>query len=198
MESVNFMFCNIRGRDMKRRLLKNITLCILLVAFICLSCLSFSGCYRGPFFKRAHLQEHLVPDLPKPKALMWFYRGEIIEVKMTQAQFDEYVEAVYEYLLSCNFERFGTRGEDNSNLFGVRYYVNVDVSELSDFYVLEEFVDHIYDYYKYVFVWANETIELEGDYGEWIAHYLELYYDGDDSKMHMNLCRPIVPYDFKD
>ena len=183
---------------MNKRVLKNITLCILAAVFLCLSCVGFSGCYRGPFFKKEHLQEHLVPYLPKPKTLMWRYRGYEIKVKMTQDEFNDYVESVYEYLRSCNFERFGTRGEDNSSMFGVRYYVNVDVHELSDFYVTQHMAS-VDDYKIYVFVWANETSELSGDYGSWIAHYLELRYDKDtDGKMYMNLCRPIVPYDFRD
>ena len=180
---------------MKRRILKNITLCILLATFICLSCLTFSACYNGPFFKKEHLEEHLVPDLPKPKAMMWLYRGSEIKVPMTQEKFDKYVESVYEYLLSCNFARFGTRGERAAG-FAMRYYVNVDVSELSDFYVLQKMADEGNNYYQYVFVWADEIYEKSGS---WIEHYLELRYDKDtNGKMYMNLCRPIVPYTFKD
>ena len=183
---------------MNKRIIKNITLFILLAVFICLSCLCFSACYRGPFFKKEHLEEHLVPDLPKPRLFMWIYRGYEIEVRMTREKFDEYVVAVYEYLLSCNFERFGTRGKLSSGLIGMQYYVNLDVKELSDFFILQEMADEGNNFYKYVFVWANETSELKGDYGSWIAHYLELRYKDADGKMFMNLCQPIVPYIFKD
>lgn len=183
---------------MNKRLLKNITLCILLVVFICLSCLSFSGCYRGPFFKKEHLQEHLVPDLPKPTIFAWRYRGSAIEVRMTKGQFDKYVESVYEYLLSCNFARFGTRGELYSGLIGMTYYVNVDVSELSDFYILQEMADHEYDHYMYVFIWANETSKENGDYGDWLSHYLKMYYDASAHKMNMELCRTWRPYIFEE
>ena len=184
---------------MNKRLLKNITLCILLVVFICLSCLSFSGCYRGPFFKKEHLAKHLVPDLPQPKALMWLYRGSEIEVRMTQEKFDQYVESVYEYLLSCNFARFGTRGELCSGLIGMTYYVNVDVYKLSDFYILQEMADPSHNFYMYVFVWANEYGKLyNSDVTEtWLPHYLEIYYDASTNKMTMELCQALNPYIFE-
>ena len=183
---------------MNKRIVKNITLSVLLTVFICVSVLSLGGCYRGPLFNREHLQEHLVPDLPQPRTFMGIYHGDDIKVRMTQEKFDKYVVSVYEYLLSCNFAKFGTRGEDNSTMFGMRHYVNEDVSELSDFYIKRYAGSSADDSYLYVFVWANETSELSGSYGSWIAHYLELYYNTDEGKMHMQLCYRIAPYSFKD
>lgn len=197
-QNVSFTCCNIGGRGMNRRILKSITVSIMLFVLISLSCVCFSGCYRGPFFKKEHLEKHLVPDLPKPTIFAWRYRGSEIEVRMTKGQFDRYVESVYEYLVSCNFARLGTRGELYSGLIGMTYYVNVDVDELSDFYILQEMADHEYDHYIYVFVWANETSESSGNYGEWIPHYLEIYYDDAKGKMNMELCQALNPYIFEE
>ena len=181
---------------MNKRILKNITLCILLIIFICISCIGLSGCYRGPFFDKEHLAEHLVPDLPQPKNFMWFYRGSDIKVKISQEDFDNYVASVYEYLLSCNFEKLGTRGELYSGFIGMTYYVNLDVHELSDFYILQEMADESHNYYTYVFVWANEYGQM-GNSENWIPHYLKLYYKYDTGTMFMELCKVLNPYTFE-
>ena len=179
---------------MTKRIIKNITLCVLLIMFVCISCIGFSGCYNGPFFDKEHLSSHLVPDLPQPKKSMQSYRGNQIKVEMTKEQFDQYVVTVYEYLLSCNFEKLGTQGELAPYLVGVKYYVNLDVSELSDFYILQEMADKNNNYYKYVFVWANVYSETDND---WISHYLELRYEDNVGKMFMELCYALAPYVFE-
>ena len=181
---------------MSKRILKNITLCILLVIFICISCIGLSGCYRGQFFDKGHLTEHLVPDLPQPQKDMSAYSGSYITVKITEEEFDDYVVSVYEYLLSCNFEKLGTRGEFYSGLISMTYYVNEDVSELSDFYILQEMADKSHNYYTYVFVWANEYGRV-GDNENWIPHYLELHYDYDIGIMYMELCYTFNTYTFE-
>ena len=181
---------------MNKRILKNTTLCILLIIFICISCIGLSGCYRGPFFDKEHLAKHLVPDLPQPKKFMSSYRGSDIRVKITEAEFNDYVVSVYEYLMSCNFEKFGTRGELYSGFLGMTYYVNEGVSELSDFYVLQEMADESHNFYMYVFVWANEFGQTYGP-DNWLPHYLKLYYKYDTGTMFMELCKVLNPYTFE-
>lgn len=185
---------------MNKRILKNVTLSVLLAVFVSLSCIGLVGCYNGLFFDKENLQYHLVPDLPAPTVDSLQYRGSKIEVKMTQEQFDNYVVSVYEYLLSCNFVKFGTRGERESSMYGSTYKVNEDVNELSDFYVKDNIVG-VVSPRMYVFVWANERGKwYESDNIErWLSHSLILHLDQYmDNTVYMELCHGLDRYDFEE
>lgn len=139
------------------------------------------------FFDGDNLATHLVSDLPKPKNKIVKDYGSTAYISMTEREFELYVESVCEYLLSCNFQRLGTRGGLLSGLIGVQYYVNTDVSELSDFYsATAEAGGRPFN--GYVFVWANPTP----------THYLEIKYLYDTKQMYIEMCYRISPYTFTD
>lgn len=172
------------------------------IAFVLIAaiflCAIFSSCsYRGRFFDKKHLEEHLVDNLPKIKNRVVKDYGSKIYVSMTQKDFDKYVTSIYEYILSCNFERFGTRGEIKSGLIGIDYYVYTDVSQLSDFHFVETYESGSYS--TYIFVWANEIKQYNyssSTYTTWETHYLELSYLSGNEQMVMEMCDPISPYTF--
>lgn len=166
---------------------------------IIIGCCLFGGCsYRGNFFDSKHLQEHSVADLPKPKNKIAKDKGSSVYISMTEQEFEQYVTSVYEYILSRNFKRLGTRGEILSGLIGMQYYVNTDVSQLSDFYN-DTAEPGCTPFYGYIFVWANDTRQAK--YGEvyktvWVSHYLDLKYLSDKNQMYMEMCYIISPYHF--
>lgn len=174
---------------------KHLTIVLIMVLAMCAI---FSSCsYRGKFFDKKHLEEHLVDNLPKVKHKIVKDYGSKIYVSMTEKEFEKYVISVYEYILSCDFERLGTRGEIKSGLIGIDYYVDTNVSQLGDFHFVETYESGSYS--TYIFVWANEIKQCNyssSTYTKWETHYLELSYLSGQKQMAMEMCHPISPYTF--
>ena len=174
---------------MKNNKTKKIGLLLATIFVLTTLCVLLCGCYHGRFFDKDHLEEHLVRDLPKPYRFMWKHRGTQLTVRMTENKFQQYVEEVYEYLLSCNFQRFGTRGEVISGLIGMQYAVRLDTENLSDF-----LCENTSDYKEYIYIWADETSERDG-HKYWVTHYIEMSYgESLDNKLIMNLCHYFAGY----
>ena len=171
--------------------IKKISIFLSTLLIILTFCIVVSGCYNGEFFEKERLQKHLIEDLPRPKSDMSEYRGSTIFVPMTEEEFEQYAAEVYEYLLSCNFQRLGARGEELGGLVS-NYAVQLDTENLSDF----RFEDKIANgdiMSGYLFIWADQKVERDG-VEQWETHYLELRYDEDVSKMYMDLCYTWVGY----
>lgn len=148
---------------------------ILFVATV-FSVLSFSACAgfkkdRDEFFSKETLQQSLIPDMPQPN-----YRNakktdehsfewtRTMYWEQFEDYFDEYLEIVYDYLLSCNFKYFGycsfASAAESTTIFNV--------------YPSSSLSDHLYKDLEntYIFAWANELGE-----GNSVANTLWIEYN---------------------
>jgi len=98
----------------------------LITMTLLLTCLT--GCVKyekNKWFSTAQLSKCLVPDMPKADCPYVNEDDYDIYAQFTDESFNSYVIKLYEYLLSMNFEYFGTRGDLLGSLngaFGVYYF----------------------------------------------------------------------------
>lgn len=142
-------------------------------------------------FHRRYLKEHLVAELPKPQGTFVRTDGHVrgrAEIKLTEEDFYGYAQEVYDYLVSCDFQRFGTDGWVIKSMWGLSPTIAaVEAFELKDCYDRSN--------NSYTFVWANE---LEKDSEDWDAHFLEMRYYAEKSSMDFGLSYGTVSYRFVD
>ena len=82
-------------------------------------------------------------------------KDEVIYANLTEAEFDDYLNKLYDYIIAKNFKHLGTRGEVASSLAGAftTYYLE-PATELSDF--------RIYDN-EYKFVYSDGKISMSSE-----------------------------------
>ena len=138
---------------MKRLISLSIVLCILI---LCLqSCILRHDYIENMWFSEETLAECLVPDFPVIDAPNVNYRGARINLNITDSEYEDYVNLVYEYLSAQDFKYFGTEGGMISSFFGAwtTYYFE-PASELADF--------RGYDG-RYRFVFSDGSLDEEGE-----------------------------------
>ena len=137
---------------------KIIALC--LCVLLCLLCLA--GCVdekaKDGFFSQRTLNKFLIPNLPrignKSESTL---RHNHFAFETTVAEFGEYVESVYDYLVSCSFKHLGYHsGVVREFWTDLRYYSFEYGTELSDFQFGELY---------YEFVWSNSGTEVDEQEG---------------------------------
>ena len=145
-----------------------------------------SGCkafeYDGNFFDKKHLEEHLIPDLPKPDAKVEKDVGEAIKYEMTEEEFEQYAREVYNYMLSCNFQKLGTPGSIYATDSNSRVH---DCAEFEEYKHDGEAEGHTSMYSSYLFACANERYERNEE--RWVSHFLNIEYYQEGS-VRLGLC----------
>lgn len=143
-------------------------------------CVGMVGCnYNGHFFDKEHLETHFISDLPKPSVEIAEDKGSLVTFYMTEEQIEAYAEEVYNYIISCNFPRLGTRGmvkKYSMYFWGTEYFVR-DCKDFDDFKQGGR---------GYIFVWAVDyETDDEGNI-DWQPYYLHIEINGKtpDSDLH--------------
>ena len=91
-------------------------------SFLLMLCLLFAlaGCgesyQEDVWYSSEKLEECLVPDLPQTSPTLLNQSDWKVYDSLTNAEFDTYVQLVYDYLKAQNFEYLGTRGHYKSSL----------------------------------------------------------------------------------
>ena len=138
---------------------------IFLSLFLCLFCLVGCGdrTDRYGFYAQSTLNRNLIPNLPKVRSDGKTSLNEgVFTFTTTQEEFDEYLNSVYDYLVSCSFEYFGYPTEVLGTFFGgAPECAFAYGSELSDFKMDESFFQSLGQSaasMDYFFVWGNNGI----------------------------------------
>ncbi len=115
--------------------MKKIFACILLFSLLSLL-LSSCGYKQNKWLSEEKLSKCLIPDFPEIQDNYLIKGNNDIYVNFSEEEYKSYVNEVYEYLKSKNFEYLGTRGEINSSLSGAftSYYFQ-PAETLEDFFV---------------------------------------------------------------
>ncbi len=95
---------------------KYIALFIVLSLMFCLT--GCVHCKEDIWYTEEKLSECLVPDLPKLEVSFLNQENWKIYANIKDAEFETYVQSVYDYLKSQNFAYLGTRGHQKSSLVG--------------------------------------------------------------------------------
>lgn len=105
---------------------------LIFVLTILLSSCSYK---QNEWFSDEKLSKCLVPDFPEPLE-NYVRQGDNIYLNFSEEEFQKYLNGVYEYLKSKDFEYLGARGEFCNSLSGAfaSYYFK-EADELSEFYV---------------------------------------------------------------
>ena len=124
------------------------------------------------FYVQKTLNDNFIPDLPKIKrdGKTSLNQGRFT-FTTTQKEFDEYLNSVYDYLVSCSFEYFGYPSGVLSTFFGGAPRCTFEYgSKLSDFQTLIAFSIKGSDIYEeaktgkhYFFVWGKEGVKEQSD-----------------------------------
>lgn len=174
---------------MKKTLKKLAIFLTIIIGSLCL----LGGCrlYKGNFFDRKHLEQNFIPDLPKPQGKLKNDKGDSIECEMSEEAFNAYVNEVYDYLVSCNFYKFGTSYYNRGGFSNQ----TIECFELEDFkseYGSEENGDKRT---TYMFVWKNEPDD-EIKYDPQVeyknrSYYLIIAYHHFEGYLYFELSRAI-------
>ena len=113
-----------------KRLIAYVILLSLLALLLC-SC-SYK---QNEWYTDETLSKCLLPDFSEPTE-NYVKQGDNIYLNFSEEEFEKYLNGVYEYLKSKDFEYLGTRGEFHNSLSGAfaSYYFK-EADELSEFYV---------------------------------------------------------------
>lgn len=76
------------------------------------------GYNENEWYSSEHLDDCLVPALPRPSDSFLSSGKEDIYLSLTDTEYRAYAKAVHEYLASCDFTYLGTRGTEKSSLAG--------------------------------------------------------------------------------
>lgn len=115
--------------------MKKLLSCFSLILLI-FTCLTACGYKQNEWFSEEKLNKCLVPDFPEIEDNYLIKGNDDLYVYFSEAEYETYVNRVYEYLKSKDFKYLGTRGEVNSSLSGAftsYYYKPAD--SLEEFYV---------------------------------------------------------------
>lgn len=110
---------------------------------------------KNQWFSEEKLTECIVPDMPQLDSEFLKERDKIIYANLSETEFNDYLNEIYGYLKSKNFEHLGTRGEEASSLSGafVTYYLE-PATELSQFNIHSN---------TYKFVYSDGQISMSID-----------------------------------
>ena len=137
--------------------MKKILACILtVVLFICcLTSCSLFAHRKNQWFSEDKLTKCLVSDMPRLNCDFVTESDKIIYANLTEAEFDDYLNELFEYIKSKDFKYLGTRGEEASSLSGafVTYYLE-PVTELSEFKIYSN---------TYKFVYSDGKISMSSE-----------------------------------
>ncbi len=125
---------------------KLIALCLTVV--LCLCCLTSCSLFKykkNQWFSEDQLNECLVPDMPQLDRDCVKERDKVIYAKLTESEFNDYLNELYEYIKAKNFKHLGTRGGIASSLSGAftTYYLE-PATELSEFEIYSNTYKFIY------------------------------------------------------
>ena len=136
-----------------KRLLACISAIVLMLA--CLTSCSLFTYKKNQWFSEEKLTECIVPDMPQLDSNFVRESDKIIYANLSEDEFDNYLNEIYAYLKSKNFEHLGTRGEVASSLSGafVTYYLE-PATELSEFNIYSN---------TYKFVYSDGKISMSID-----------------------------------
>ena len=119
----------------------------LLFTFVLVSC-DLNKYYENTWFSNESLQKCIVDELPEIKDTDYVnVNDQEIYMNLSEDEYEDYVETVYEYLKTQDYRYLGTRGEQNNTLAGVMttYFFKEANS-------LEEFKDKYHEAdYRYVY-----------------------------------------------
>lgn len=175
---------------------KVLSICAAMVMGLCVFCgcklrhLSLFDYYDGNFFDEEHLAEHLIPDLPQPKdAKVIKDYGSEIHYEMSEETIEKYAREVYDYIVSCNFQRLGTPGSiyptaSDSAVHECTEYEGFKHENTGSESIL----------YEYIFCWANKRVEKDED--RWVSHFLRVELCKDDM-VAVSLC-DALPYPLRE
>ena len=124
-------FPNLKGESDMKKLLLALILSLLAVAFT--SCTS--PYKENEWFPEEKLSEAGIQNLPVPEAKKLVLANDsTVYFTLKNAEYESYISSFHEYLKSCNFKYFGTRGDQKATLAGLftTYYFK-PASELSEF-----------------------------------------------------------------
>ncbi len=139
--------------------MKRLLTCILAIALMltCLTSCSLFTHKKNQWFSEEKLTKCLVSDMSKLACDFVKERDKVIYANLTEAEFDDYLNEIYGYLMAKDFEYLGTRGEVASSLSGafVTYYFE-PATELSEFNISG-------GTYKFVYSDGQISMSSEGD-----------------------------------
>ena len=135
-------------------------LALCLTMFLLLTCLSSCSLFthkKNQGFSEEKLAKCLVSDMPQLDCDYVKESDKIIYANLTDSEFNDYLNGLYDYLKAKNFEHLGTRGEEASSLSGafVTYYLE-PATELSEFKIYS-------DTYKFVYSDGKISMSSEDD-----------------------------------
>ena len=122
---------------------------------------SFSGCtnYKeDTWYSDKKLVECLVPDLPQPSANLLNQEDWKVYDFLSNAEFDAYVQSVYNYLKEQNFAYLGTRGHYKSSL---------SIAFTSYYFQPAETLEQHYQNGNYYFVYSDGSTDESGSLIFW-------------------------------
>ena len=139
--------------------MKRLLACILAIALMlaCLTSCSLFTHKKNQWFSEEKLTKCIVPDMPQLACDFVKESDKVIYANITKAEFDDYLNEVYGYLMAKDFEYLGTRGAEASSLSGafVTYYFE-PATELSEFNISG-------GTYKFVYSDGKISMSSEGD-----------------------------------
>ena len=139
--------------------MKRLLACILSIALMlaCLTSCSLFTHRKNQWFSGEKLTKCIVPDMPQLACDFVKDSDKVIYANLTKAEFDDYLNELYAYLLAKDFEYIGTRGEVASSLSGAftTYYFEPAI-ELSEFNISA-------GTYKFVYSDGQISMSSEGD-----------------------------------
>ena len=135
-------------------------LALCLMAVLCLCCLTSCGLFKyreNRWFSEDKLTECLVSDMPQLDCDYMKERDKVIYANLTEVEFNDYLNELYEYIIAKNFKHLGTRGGIASSLSGAftTYYLE-PATELSEFSIYD-------DVYKFVYSDGKISTSSEDD-----------------------------------
>ena len=143
---------------MRKMLATFLTLCLLL---------ALAGCgedyQENVWYSNEKLTECLVPGLPQTGPTLLNQSDWKVYDTLTNAEFDTYVQSVYDYLKAQNFQYLGTRGHYKSSL---------SIAFMSYYYQPTETLEQHYQNGDYYFVYSDGSTD-EG--GSLIFWFLGIY-----------------------
>jgi len=109
-----------------------------MTAYLCLCC--FASCSKthkeNTWFSEEKLSKCSIDDFPAVDKNFVNYNDDDIYVSFTANELEAYINEIYDYLKSQNFEYLGTRGEQVDTLSGAfTTYYFVPANEVAEFYV---------------------------------------------------------------
>lgn len=197
---------------MRRVCMKRI-LPVLLCAVFCMFCLVGCGekTDKYGFYAQSTLNKNFIPDLPKRKSdNKQSVKDGRFQFTATQEEFNEYLNAVYEYLVSCSFDYFGYPTKVLGTFFGGAPKCSFAYgNELHDFQTDIAISTSSGDLSEqaaigthYFFVWGNEGVKEQSDGSRQIvnAKYLQIGCrtdgQGEQVSAYMRLKHTLMDYTF--